>query len=246
MMTPTRIRALALISALGLAVLGLSSFSGTRKQATLAASETVDDSDSAKNPAMAAIEDVPGLPRVLLIGDSISIGYTLAVRELLKGKANVHRIPVNGGATEAGLANLNAWLGTGHWDVIHFNFGLHDAKRTSETGFRSSRDQYAENLRTLVVQLKATGARLLFATTTPIPNTGALSPARRFDSIPARNEIAEKVMQENAVAIDDLYVVALPVLAQIGRPNDIHFQSKGYELLARAVAASIEVQLPRE
>ncbi len=55
--------------------------------------ETVADSDSPKNPAVRPIKDVPGLPRVLLIGDSISIGYTLQVRELLKGKANVHRIP---------------------------------------------------------------------------------------------------------------------------------------------------------
>ena len=34
------------------------------------------------------------LPNVLILGDSISIGYTLQVRELLKGKANVFR-PVN-------------------------------------------------------------------------------------------------------------------------------------------------------
>ena len=46
------------------------------------------------NP-LAQIQDTPGLPRVLLIGDSISIGYTLPVRRLLAGKANVHRIAVN-------------------------------------------------------------------------------------------------------------------------------------------------------
>ena len=37
------------------------------------------------------IQDNPALPRVLLIGDSISIGYTLPVRELLDGRANLHR-----------------------------------------------------------------------------------------------------------------------------------------------------------
>lgn len=80
----------------------------------------------APNPAMAPIEDVAGLPRVLLIGDSISIGYTLHVRELLKGKANVHRIPANGGPTTNGVTHLKTWLGDSKWDVIHFNFGLHD------------------------------------------------------------------------------------------------------------------------
>src|SRR5688572_21808238 len=81
------------------------------------------------NPEQIAFEpitDDPKLPRVLLIGDSISIGYTLAVRDLLKGKANVHRIPTNGGPTTNGLARLKQWLGDGKWDVIHFNWGLHD------------------------------------------------------------------------------------------------------------------------
>jgi acyl-CoA thioesterase-1 len=34
---------------------------------------------------------VEGLPNVLVLGDSISIGYTLFVRELLEGKANLYR-----------------------------------------------------------------------------------------------------------------------------------------------------------
>ena len=68
------------------------------------------------------VVEVPGLPRVLLIGDSISEGYTLPVRKLLQGRANVQRIPQNGGPTKLGLANLDQWLGPGRWDVIHFNW----------------------------------------------------------------------------------------------------------------------------
>jgi acyl-CoA thioesterase-1 len=207
--------------------------------------ETVADSDSAKNPAVRPIKDVAGLPRVLLIGDSVSIGYTLQVRERLKGKANVHRIPINGGATEVDLANMKEWLGNGHWDVIHFNFGLHDAKHMSATEFRASREEYAANLQKLVTQMKATHAKLIFATTTPVPKDGKLSPTRVFDSIPARNDVAIKVMKANGVAIDDLYSVVLPVRDQVGRDNDVHFQPAGYELIAKAVAGSIESQLPK-
>jgi lysophospholipase L1-like esterase len=199
------------------------------------------------NPAFAKVTDDPSLPRVLLIGDSISIGYTLPTRELLAGKANVHRIATNGGPTTNGVANLDKWLGEGKeakWDVIHFNFGLHDAKHKSATEFRASRDEYAANLQKLVTQMKATGAKLIFATTTPVPKDGKLSPTRVFDSIPARNEVAMKVMKENGVAIDDLYTVVLPVRDQVGRDNDVHFQPAGYELIAKAVAASIETQLP--
>jgi len=205
--------------------------------------ETVADSDSSRNDAMKPIKDVPGLPRVLLVGDSVSIGYTLPVREKLKAKANVHRIPQNGGATEVGLDKMKSWLGDGKWDVIHFNFGLHDAKYSSETTQRATREQYVENLRTLIAQMKATGAKLIFATTTPVPKGGVLSPTRKFDSITARNEIAVKLMQESGVVVDDLYAVALPVMEKVGRPNDVHFQPEGYEILAKAVAASIESTL---
>ncbi|MDZ4401710.1 SGNH/GDSL hydrolase family protein [Prosthecobacter sp.] len=205
--------------------------------------ESVADSDSAKNDAMKPPKDEPGLPRVLLIGDSISIGYTLPVRALLKGKANVHRIPQNGGATEVGLEKMKSWLGDGKWDVIHFNFGLHDAKYASETTQRATREQYAANLRTLITQMKATGAKLIFATTTPVPKGGVLSPTRKFDSIEERNKIATQLMQEQGVAIDDLYSVMLPVMAKVGRENDVHFAPEGYEVLAKAVVASIETQL---
>lgn len=205
--------------------------------------ENATDSDSVTNPAVAPIQDVPGLPRVLLIGDSISIGYTLPVRELLKTKANVHRIPMNGGATEVGLENIKDWLGDGPWDVIHFNFGLHDAKYSSETTQRASREQYADNLRLLIAQMKATGAKLIFATTTPVPKNGVLTPTRKFDSIAERNAVALQVMKDNGVAIDDLYAVVLPVQEKVGRPNDVHYQPEGYALLAKAVAASIETAL---
>ncbi len=81
-----------------------------------------------RNPAFALVTDDPKLPRVLLIGDSISIGYTVPVRELLAGQANVHRPLTNCGPTTRGLEQLDGWLGEEKWDVIHFNFGLHDLK----------------------------------------------------------------------------------------------------------------------
>lgn len=208
--------------------------------------ETVADSDSSRNDAMKPIKDEPGLPRVLLIGDSISIGYTMGVRGHLKGKANVHRIPQNGGATDVGLEKMAAWLGDGKWDVIHFNFGLHDAKYSSETTLRATREQYVDQLRKLVTQMKATGAKLIFATTTPVPKDGILSPTRKFDSIPERNKLAVQLMQENGVAIDDLYAAILPDREKVGRENDVHFAPEGYAILAKAVADSIASQLPKK
>lgn len=64
---------------------------------------------SPQSPAFAPVVDQPGLPRVLLIGDSISIGYTVVVRKILAGKANVHRIPENGADTANGLQKIDSW-----------------------------------------------------------------------------------------------------------------------------------------
>lgn len=196
----------------------------------------------AQHPSLAPVRDVAGLPRVLLIGDSISMGYTLPVRRLLEGKANVHRIPQNGGPTRNGVANIGKWLGDGKWDVIHFNWGIHDL-RIMEDGKRQVEPaDYEKNLRLLVERMRATGAKLVWATTTPIPD-GDLSPPRRFGEVKPYNEIAKRVMTENGVGIDDLNAAVTPRLAELQNPRDVHFKAEGSEFLARKVAESIAAAL---
>jgi len=190
------------------------------------------------DPAFAAVKDDPALPRVLLIGDSISIGYTAAAREALKGKANVHRIPINGGPTINGLKNLDKWLGDGKWDAIHFNWGLHDLRFMDDGKHQVPIDQYEGNLRELVARLKKTGSKLIWASTTPVPD-GNLNPPRKNSDVIAYNTIAKKIMDDNQVAIDDLYAFALPQLAKIQQPVNVHFTPEGSKALAEQVAASI-------
>lgn len=220
--------------------------------------ETVADAAVKENNAMAKIEDVPGLPRVLLIGDSISIAYTLPVRELLRGKANVHRAPVNCQNSVMGLAGTRpgpkSWLGEGKWDVIHFNFGLWDARLNAATGLASvPGDPYRDNLLEIAKRLQDSGAKVIFATTTPVPKSllavpkpGPLPPKTRlFEEVGPRNEMAVAALKEKGVVIDDLYSLIFPVLDKYQRPNDVHFTKEGSELLAKAVAESIEKQLPK-
>src|SRR3954451_20838131 len=125
---------------------------------------------SAQSPAFAPVTDQPGLPRVLLIGDSISIGYTVPVRRELAGKANLPRIPENGADTVNGLKKIDSWLGDSKWDVIHFNWGLHDLKVTPDGGRQVPLETYETNLAALVARLQKTGARLIWANTTPVPD----------------------------------------------------------------------------
>jgi arylsulfatase len=154
-------------------------------------------------PSLEKITDVPGLPRVLLIGDSISMGYTLPVRKLLDGKANVHRIPVNGGPTTNGIANLKKWLGDGKWDVIHFNWGLHDLKLI-DGKHQVPIEDYEKNLRELVTQMKGTNAKLIWCSTTPVPDGASI---RNKEDGPKYNAVAKKIMEEMSVPIDDLYEI---------------------------------------
>lgn len=202
-----------------------------------------DGEKKAVDPALAPIDDVAGLPRVLLLGDSISIGYTLPVREALKGKANVHRPPTNCSSTGNALNHLDSWLGKGKWDVIHFNFGLHDAKLPPEGVRHAPPAVYEKNLREVVKRLHATGAALIWATTTPVPNGGFISPTRRFGNIDEYNAIARKVMEESGVAIDDLNAAITPHLATMQRPNDVHYTSEGSAILAQEVVASVDAAL---
>jgi lysophospholipase L1-like esterase len=208
-----------------------------------AAASGVTESDDT-NP-FAPVQDETGLPRVLIIGDSISIGYTPSVRRLLKGQANVHRIPTNGGMSSTGLTNLSAWLGKDKWDVIHFNFGLHDAKFLSPGKQQVPPDAYENNLRELVKRLQATGAKLIWCATTPVP-PGELVPPRQFDDVAVYNGIAVKVMTAYGVTINDLNAFIRPHVANYQTPHDVHFTAEGSELLAKQVAAAIQAQLPKQ
>lgn len=219
--------------------------------ATFAAAPATPAAEKAKaNPAFAPATDVPSLPRVLLLGDSISIGYTVAVREKLAGRANVHRPPENCGDTARGVASLEKWLGTGRWDIIHFNFGLHDLKYIDAKNDLApphlgkqvaSPEAYEKNLRTLVTRLKRTGATLVFATTTPVP---AGADGRVETDAPRYNAVAMRVMKGMGVAVDDLYAFVVPRQSEIQRPKNVHFTDAGSAQLADAVVASLVPLLP--
>ena len=203
----------------------------------------------------------PALPNVLLLGDSISIGYTLPVRTLLAGKANVFRPVTATGAAEncsdtgKGVAELDRWLAAQpKWDVIHFNWGLHDLKHMKPGAAKPTTSpdpndpplrsvaEYRANLEKIVARLKQTGARLVFATTTPVP-AGVGNPFRDpYD--PARyNAAASEVMQTQGVRVNDLFAVVQPRLAELQLPKNVHFNNQGSAALAKQVAAVITEEL---
>ena len=186
-----------------------------------------------KSNAWDFVQDDPKLPRVLLIGDSVSRGYTLAARRYLAGKANVHRAPENCGNVAKGLTKLDIWLGDGKWDVIHFNFGIHDKG--------TPLDQYKQRLEQFIAGIQKTGAKLVWASTTPIPD----NPAKKETaaSIVEHNQAAAEVMKTHQIPVDDLFCAVTPHVSEYQLPMDVHFKEAGYDFLGNQVGASISAVL---
>ena len=201
-------------------------------------------------PAFQPPEVNPDLPNVLLIGDSISIGYMLDVRKQLEGEANVWRPATNCGPSTRGLESLESWLGDRKWDVIHFNFGLHDLKYMGEKNENLADpkaagshqqvpiEQYAENLRKIAQRLKKTGATVIWCQTTPVPEGAAgrvVGDSKRY------NEAAAKVMAELGIATDPLYEVALEHAKQL--KANVHYTPEGSAVLGEQVAKVVRAAL---
>jgi len=159
------------------------------------------------------------VPRVLILGDGIHAAPAAEMAKNLKGRAEIVYPPMQPGEvrnTATALKELDRFLGTGKWDVIHFNFGLGDLiyRAPGMENFRAlpkeaggvpavDLEQYQKNLQEIVTRLKKTGATLIWASTTPV----AKSPMRIFEpgSEIEYNNVAAKVMAANGVAVNDLH-----------------------------------------
>ncbi len=215
-------------------------------------------------PAFAYVENDAKLPNVLIYGDSISIGYTARVREQMKGKANVYRLHANGNHSGTFIDQMKKmhttmqnekldkpW--THKWDVIHFNVGLHDLKYTidgqldKENGKQvSSTATYEKNLRAIIAYLKefAPEAKLIFCTTTPVPEN---SKGRVAGDAVKYNAVALKVMKDHTeIGINDLYTFTKPKQKEWWTsPGNVHFTKKGTDAQGDEVAQVISKALAK-
>jgi len=204
------------------------------------------------------MQSKPAAPlHVLIIGDSISMNYTPRVRSLLGDGAVVVRPTLANGraencaGTNNGIKHIDRWLQLdgGDWDVIHFNFGLHDIKHMHPETGKASRDpshglqaplpQYTAQLTTITDKLQATGATLIFATTTPVPE-GHVSPYREVNDAARYNAAAVALMESRGIAVNDLYAFALPRLVELQKPANVHFTREGSKALGQVVAETIQ------
>ena len=183
--------------------------------------------------------DKDELPRVLLIGDSITRGYFGDVEKALTGKASCARLTTSKCVCDPSFADeVHLLLKQYRFAVIHFNNGLH--------GWGYTEAQYRSGLLALMETFDrhAAGAARVWATTTPMRDGDDLSRVSdRTERVDARNRIAAEIMRERGIAVNDLYglVASHP---EFYAGDGVHFNDVGRATQAAAVAESVLEQLP--
>ncbi len=182
---------------------------------------------------------------VILIGDSIRMGYEATVRSELAGLAKVWAPEDNGETSVKVLAHLDEWALSRNADIIHLNCGLHDIKTDFDQDARQvPLADYVVNIRSILTQLREkTDATVVWASSTPVNEAwhNATKPFARFEAdVAAYNAAAAEIAQEFGIAINDLFSVAMSA----GRDDlliedGVHFTPEGSELLGRHVADRI-------
>lgn len=201
------------------------------------------------------------VPRVLVLGDGMYLPLSQNAAKLLQGKAEiVYRNDPEVFNTTTALAKLDELIGDGKWDLIHFNYGLGDLvhRAPGMKSFRAmpqvaggiratSPADYEKNLAAIVGRLKATGAKLVWASTTPIhTGAGALhNPGSEIEY----NAIAAKVMAANQIPVSDMHAEVTALLGDAKPTNDPYSFPRGVSIhppFVAAICRALSIPVPEE
>ena len=189
------------------------------------------------------------LPRILLLGDSIRIGYEQIVTALLDGQAEIVAPSENCTDTRNTLAKLDSWLDFYRPSAVHWNNGLHDIKHvTGEPKCQVEPPDYAANLRAIADKLvSAMPGRVLWATTTPVIEV-LHNPVKGFDrfnaDIDTYNRAARTIMLERKIPITDLHaLISADPPRYILASDGVHLTDAGRCATALAVTLTLRSSL---
>lgn len=188
------------------------------------------------------------MKKVLLLGDSIRMGYDEIVQELLKDECEVYFDKDNGRFTIYTLEQIHQLYKThDHFDVVHWNNGYWDMDIESPTGEPLvPLEDYMRYLRRIIHTLRAYGAQVIFATTTPIFEDGNAADIQtgvnlRFKDEWVRhyNAAAKIVMEDENVPVNDLYELCLQGEGYYKCADRLHLTPQGYQKCAKQVCDHI-------
>ncbi len=154
------------------------------------------------------------MKKIVLIGDSIRMGYDKYVRESMQNVAEVYFPAENCSFAEYILRHMHTWLdnlGVDEADVVHWNAGLWDTLRIYEDEeCLTTIDAYVNTLERIDKRIKRLfpNAISIFATSTPVLEDGGY--IKEFEmrynkDIERYNAAACEVLSKRGVIINDLY-----------------------------------------
>lgn len=176
------------------------------------------------------------LPRVLLVGDSITRGYQDMVRKKLAGICYVDYIATSY-AVDSSIYNsiVKAMASNDKYDVIHINHGLHGKHMAKRT--------YKSRMKKLLIFLSEK-SRLILANTTNVYHYGTHRPDGAWmKRVRERNQAISELASELNLPVDDLFSACLTVDWEGRSIDGTHYEAAGYDILASSVAESIKKAL---
>ncbi|MFW6061912.1 MAG: SGNH/GDSL hydrolase family protein [Planctomycetota bacterium] len=182
------------------------------------------------------------IPKVLVIGDSISMGYTPHAARELDGEFRLVHCEGNAGDSERVCERLDEWLAQDHdAEVIYINCGLHDLKQSREDGsYQVPVERYRENLMDMARRLGETGKKVIWAMTTPVLHDRHRQ-RKPFDrneaDVQAYNAVARSIMNAHDIPISELHgAVAACSTERCVDEDGVHMTEEGNRILGQAVA----------
>ena len=186
--------------------------------------------------------------KIVLIGDSIRMGYDKYVREALDGVAEVYYPTENCRFAEYVLRYAHEWKRNGEWpddvDLVHWNAGLWDCVELFGDGPLTSCEYYAEAIARIDRRLRLLfpKAKIVFATSTAVSEKlyEKSKDFRRHNAIIEKfNEIALKALEGADTVIDDLWSVTAPLGDEYRSDAAHYYTDKGTELIGGRVLSVI-------
>jgi hypothetical protein len=185
------------------------------------------------------------MKKILLIGDSIRMGYDKYVKEALSGVAEVYYPSDNCMYAENVLRFAHEWIqktGTDELDLIHWNAGLWDTLELFEDEPMTSLDYYGEAIARIHKRMKLVcpKTKLVFATSTAVLEDRCSKDFRRHNAtIKKYNERALEALLGTDEIINDLYTLT-ENLSRDCHSDAVHYYTdKGTEAIGGRVLSII-------
>jgi len=183
--------------------------------------------------------------RVVLIGDSIRMGYQPLVAEKCKD-AEVWGPKENCRHSVWVLDHFQEWVADQEPDILHVNFGLHDAAIQPDGEHQILPAQYRLCLRRFIAKVKQLDkTRMIWATSTPVYRPEPEKAMHQWNiheaaEVKKYNAAALEIVNSAELAVNDLHdVIVRNDFAKCLREDGVHMTEFGNEVLSNAVVRAI-------